>query len=267
MRWLLRQRRSKGGRGGKAQVDGENSSAKGGKGGDGVVGDGGDGGDAGVDANNSYAIGGDGGRGGVGDGGKGGDAYVGPDDVSFQKWLRSRNGVEEDAPVIRPSDTYISINGEVLLLAGGGNGPNGGDSFGYGQNAGATGGQGGEADQPDGRGGRGGRLILPPEIREAWGLGPDRGHMKWPYFEPITEPGRGEDRPDTPQYMARRLIVERLKARYLARNNLTVDSVWYDRQVVPLDWLNSELLADGHQWAASIVDLEYQFTNRSPARD
>jgi hypothetical protein len=258
----LQQRRGKGGKGGNAQVDGENSSAEGGKGGGAVDGDGGDGGDASVAANNSYAIGGDGGGGGVGDAARGGDARVGPDYASFQKWLRSRNGVEEDAPVIRPSDTYISINDEIIMLAGGGDGPNGGESFGYGENAGAAGGQGGEADQPDGRGGRGGRLVLPPEVREALGLGPDRGHMKWPYFEPITEPGRGADRPDTPQYMARRLVVERLKARYLARHNRTVDSVWYDRDVVPLDWLNSELLADGHHWSAAIVDLEYRFTNR-----
>lgn len=264
----MQKRAGKGGKGGNAQVEGESSSAEGGKGGGAAIGDGGDGGDASVAANNSYAIGGEGGRGGLGDGGNGGDAHVGADDASFQKWLRSRNGVEEDAPVIRPSDTYIArSNGEIIMLAGGGDGPNGGDSFGYGDSSGAVGGQGGEADQPDGRGGRGGRSILPPEVREALGLGPDRGHMKWPYFEPINEPGRGADRPDTPQYMARRLIVERLKARYLAQNRLTVDSVWYDREVVPMGWLNSELVADGHQWSAAIVDLEYQFTNRPSGGD
>ena len=253
----MQQRRGSGGKGGNAFVDGDNSSAEGGEGGDGVVGDGGTGGDAIVSGNNSRARGGSGGRGGIGEGGKGGDARIAPDRATLQKWLRSRNGIEEEAPVIRPTDTYVSINGEIILLAGPG------ESFGHGDDAAAYGGQGGEADQPDGRGGRGGRAYIPPETRELMGLGPDRGHMKWPYFEPITEPGRGADRPDTPQYMARRLIIERLKARYVALNGLSVESLWYDRVVVPLEWLNQQLLADGHRWSVKVVDLEYQVADET----
>jgi hypothetical protein len=83
--------------------------------------------------------------------------------------------------------------------------------------------------------------------------------MRWPYFEPITEPGRGGDAPDTPQYKARRLIVERIKARYFAQKGLPLDDVWYDREIVPLAWLNEQLKAHDHLWRASVVDDEYEF--------
>jgi len=84
-------------------------------------------------------------------------------------------------------------------------------------------------------------------------------HMRWPYFEPIAEPGRGGDAPDTPQYMARRLTLEVLKRRYFRLKYLPLDDVWWDRKVVPLPWLNEQLKADGHQWRASIVADEYEF--------
>ena len=187
-----------GGRGGNAEVEGNNSTAEGGKGGEAVVGDGGRGGDARVVGNDSMARGGFGGRGGLGPGSPGGDA-------------------------------------EVLS-----------------DNALAFGGQGGEASQPGGRGGRGGR---------APGLDYRRAHMRWPYGEPITEPGRGGDAPDTPQYMARRLIIEDLKAQFFQARALPLDEVWWDREIVPLDWLNERLSEDEHRWRVRIVDWEYEFSD------
>jgi len=85
--------------------------------------------------------------------------------------------------------------------------------------------------------------------------------MRWPYFEPVTEPGRGGDAPDTPQYKARRLIVERIKTRYFARQGLPLDEVWWDREIVPLAWVNEQLRADGHLWRVSMVDNEYEFSD------
>lgn len=86
-----------------------------------------------------------------------------------------------------------------------------------------------------------------------------RPHMRWPYYEPITEPGRGGDAPDTPQYKARRLIVEQLKKRYFSLRALPLDMAWWDREVVPLAWINEQLEANKHLWRASIVDDEYEF--------
>lgn len=195
-----------GGRGGDANVHGEDSSAKGGPGGDAVVGDGGDGGHATVAADRSHALGGRGGRGRIGPGGQGGDAYV----------TRS--------------------------------------------NAFVAGGQGGEASQVGGRGGRGGLAFMPDELAQH--IGTRRpAHMRWPYYEPVTEPGRGGDSPDTPQYKARRLIVEQIKMRYFGRLNLPLNEVWWDREVVSLAWINEQLEADGHLWRASVFDDEYEFSD------
>lgn len=83
--------------------------------------------------------------------------------------------------------------------------------------------------------------------------------MRWPYFEPITEPGRGGDAPDTPQYMARRLIVEQLKKNYYFQYNASLEDVWWDREFVPLQWINEQLENGGHFWRASVVDDEYEF--------
>lgn len=202
-----------GGRGGRAQVDGNHCSAEGGAGGEAGPGIGGDGGDATVRGDHARAIGGKGGRGGIGPGGRGGDAHIASD---------------------RPE--FVSN----LLVVGG---------------------DGGEASQPDGRGGRGGRAGAPPDAREAFGLS-DRAHMRWPYFEPITEPGRGGDEPDTPQYMARRLILEELKKRYLADRGMSFADVWWERAGIPLDWLNEQLSVYGHRWRVTILADEYEFTDR-----
>jgi hypothetical protein len=198
-------KRGVGGRGGDAEVEGDDSSAEGGEGGQAVISDGGRGGDAKVAGNRSVAIGGKGGRGGVGPGQRGGDAIV-------------------------TQDSVFSV-----------------------------GGQGGEASQADGRGGRGGRAHL----AIAAGV-QDRGHIKPPYGKPHTEPGRGGDAPDTPQYVARKLIVMALKERYYIEKEIEPrdpDTVWYDRVVVPLDWLNATLDLRGHKWTVSIVDKEYEFTD------
>ena len=200
------QSRGKGGVGGNAVIEGDDSSATGGQGGDAVVGDGGQGGHARVLGNRSAAIGGKGGRGGVGPGQPGGD---------------------------------VEVEGD--------------DSF-------AAGGQGGEADQPDGRGGRGGRAY---EVCRFFDI-PDRGHIKAPYGKKNTEYGRGADGPDSPQYMARKLIIMALKERYfieLRSERVDSDTVWYDRSIVPLNWLNETLKLRKYKWTVSIVDEEYTFTD------
>lgn len=117
-----------------------------------------------------------------------------------------------------------------------------------------VGGQGGEANQADGRGGRGG---LSYEL-SSFGL-PRHPHMRRPYGEPNYEPGRGGDAPDTPQYKARRLIIEDLKARYFNAKPLSSDNIWYDRVKVSTDWLNEQLLSEGHRWRVSIEADEYTF--------
>jgi hypothetical protein len=73
--------RGDGGRGGSARVCGNDSTAQGGDGGEGVIARGGPGGDADVEGNNSMAVGGPGGRGGVIQGGSGGRAIVRGDNV------------------------------------------------------------------------------------------------------------------------------------------------------------------------------------------
>lgn len=71
-----------GGEGGHAKVTGQSSTARGGDGGEGVIGPGGPGGNAEVNGNNSRAVGGNGGRGGLGSGGQGGDALAQGDGVT-----------------------------------------------------------------------------------------------------------------------------------------------------------------------------------------
>ena len=197
-----------GGDGGNAEVEGNDSSATGGAGGDAVQGNGGRGGNALVQGNRSIAIGGKGGRGGVGPGQPGGDATVLGD------------------------DTF------------------------------AAGGQGGEASQHDGRGGRGGRAY---NICSFFGL-PDRGHIKAPYGQQYAEPGRGGDAPDSPQYMARKLTIMALKERYFIAKQIEprdLETVWYDRTVVPMEWLNETLQLRGYKWRVSVVDSEYEFTDEA----
>lgn len=194
-----------GGPGGDAEVEGDDSSAEGGAGGQGVVGDGGRGGHARVLGDRSYAVGGKGGRGGLGPGQPGMDVFVEQDDVF------------------------------------------------------SVGGQGGEANQIDGRGGRGGRAYLANLFGDV-----DRGHIKPPYGRPHTEPGRGGDAPDTPQYMARKLILLAIKERYFVEKEILprdADTVWYDRTIVPLSWMNETLHIRGYCWRVSVVDDEYEFND------
>lgn len=108
-----------------------------------------------------------------------------------------------------------------------------------------AGGQGGEASQPDGRGGRGGHAYVGYDLARP-GAAARPAHMRWPYYEPITEAGRGGDAPDTPQYKVRRLIVEQIKKKYFAQHGLPFDEVWWDREIVPLTWINEQIGADGH---------------------
>ena len=230
-----------GGRGGHAFVDGRQSSAKGGQGGDAVIGSGGEGGHAVVVGDESHAIGGPGGRGGLGDGGRGGDAFIAPVD---------HLGPLPD--LADPRTTWVALDGELRAAAG----PQG--AFARGKGATVAGGQGGEASQADGRGGRGGRAYRQISFD---GSEVARAHMRWPYFEPITEAGRGGDAADTPQYKARRLIVESLKRDYFAAMGLPLNEAWWDRDVVPLTWINAQLMSGGHRWRASVVAEEYEFAN------
>lgn len=199
-----------GGAGGQAEVDGDDSIALGGHGGEAVLGDGGPGGNARVKGDRSTGVGGQGGRGGAGPGQPGGDVIIEQDDV---------------------------------FMAGG---------------------QGGESSQIDGRGGRGGRSYG----FHLFGM-PTRAHIKPPYGLPHCEPGRGGDAPDTPQYMARKLIVIGLKERYFIEKSITpcdLETVWYDRTIVDLVWLNETLSLRGYHWRVSTVDNEYEFSD-SPAVD
>lgn len=131
-----------------------------------------------------------------------------------------------------------------------------------GDNQHARGGDGGEANQPGGRGGRGGASPITDEHREAFGLPKSRPHMRWPYGEPITEPGRGGDGADTPQYKARRLIIEDFKTQYFRSLGLPLTDVWWDREVVPLEWLNTKLENEDFGWSVAVVADEYEFTDR-----
>lgn len=192
-------------------------------------GSGGRGGHASVKGDRSIAQGGDGGEALIGDGGSGGDSDVLGNNSAAEGGQGGRGGI--------------------------GPGGAGGDAIVVGDNAFAAGGQGGEALQPDGRGGRGGRSHMP------WLFGDNRPHMRLPYGEVNNEPGRGGDSADTPQYKARRLIIEVIKVRYFRAKSLPIQNVWYDREIVDLVWLNGQLEADGHRWRASVVDFEYVFTD------
>lgn len=195
---------AKGGKGGNALVEGDDSTAEGGRGGEAVRGDGGPGGNATVRGNRSAGKGGKGGRGGVGPGGPGGHVDVHTDDTCME------------------------------------------------------GGNGGEASQHDGRGGRGGSAPRAEHFAELLGR-KARPHLRWPYGEPVDEPGRGGDAPDTPQYKARRVIIEHLKVMFFVEQSLPLVEVWWDREIVSLDWLNSQLAEEGHRWRVTIVDEEYEF--------
>lgn len=130
-----------------------------------------------------------------------------------------------------------------------------------GDNVVGIGGQGGESSQPDGRGGRGGRAGASPFLNLWLGSGVRRPHMRRPYGEPNNEFGSGGDALDTPQYKARRLIIEFFKERYFREKSLPLQDVWYDRSVVDLAWLNQQLIAEGHRWTVKIVDSEYEFAD------
>jgi hypothetical protein len=216
--------------GGNAHAEGDHSYAEGGAAGDSTTGIGGDGGHAHAVGRNSIAIAGNGGRGGVGKGGRGMDVVTLQEDVT------------------------------------------------------SYGGHGGESNQYDGRGGRGG---LSPMLTEMFGTEfARRASMKLPYGALNTFPGRGGDTPDTPQYMARRLIVERAKANYYAETNTPTEGaitandggffhimpaewkqaltakysdVWYDREFVPLSWINQQVSQEGHKWTVSVEAGEYVF--------
>ncbi|HVZ47064.1 MAG TPA: hypothetical protein VHA82_24870 [Ramlibacter sp.] len=183
-----------------------------------------------VEGNASTAMGGDAGDTVIGPGGSGGLARVVGDRSHAFGGRGGRGGVGSGGP--------------------------GGDAEVLGDDSSCYGGNGGEANQRDGRGGRGGTPHK--AVFDMMGL-PYRD-MKLPYWAPNLIPGRGGDAGDSPQHIARRLIVEELKLRYFAASGVTYDrmDVWFDREIVPLAWLNAQLRADGHEWSAAIVDQEYE---------
>lgn len=218
--------------GGNAHAEGDDSYAEGGAAGDSTRGVGGSGGLAHAIGTASTAIAGRGGRGGVGPGGPGGDAVA-----------------------VGDGDMYY-------------------------------GGDGGESNQHDGRGGRGG--VSPMLHTIAGAEFARRAALKLPYGAPNTFPGRGGDTPDTPQYIARRLIVERLKVCYYIEHGIPTEGammsggnlrmmpaewqqaltakysdVWYDREVVPLPWINERLRQAGNKWTTAVEADEYVFTDIS----
>jgi hypothetical protein len=189
------------------------------------------GGNAIASGQGSTAIGGDAGPIGLHPGGRGGDVFILVPHTTAIGGIGGGGGIGPGMPGM----DIIQPDGGV------------GDYM--------EGGMGGEADQPDGRGGRGGRaggydrLVLGQKPRP---------HMKVPYWEDnVIEPGRGGDRPDTPRYRARRLIIEMLKAEYLGASAYFTTEVWYAREAVPADILNSLLEARGHRWKVAIVADEY----------
>lgn len=191
-----------------------------------------DGGDAYVKGNHSTACGGDAGDSTSAPGGPGGRAHVTGNNSHAVGGRGGRGGVGPGGP--------------------------GGDAHVVGDNAGYFGGDGGEADQEDGRGGRGGSAYGMHFL----GLSQRRARMKLPYGEPNNFPGRGGDKPDSIQHMARRLIVEDLKLRYFIEYRLSKADphhIWYDREEVPMNWINECLKMQGHQWCAEIVADEYVF--------
>lgn len=201
---------------------------------------GGDGGDALATGNDSEAIGGNGGQAVLGDGGRGGNAQALGKRSKAIGGTGGRGGITEGMP--------------------------GGDAIAVGDDVTVAGGQGGEASQPDGRGGRGGRAY---SVCKLLGL-QDRGHIKAPYGFPNIEPGRGGDAPDTPQYMARKLIIMSIKERFFIENHLEqrdTETIWYDRQIVPLAWINQTLRLRGHRWNVSVEDGEYVFTDIEQTND
>lgn len=198
-----------------------------------MVAEGGRGGDASATGENSSAEGGTGGDAVIGNGGRGGDAKATGRNSGARGGDGGRGGIGPGGP-----------GGDIVVDTD--------NSFGFG-------GQGGEANQADGRGGRGGQVGNTDILRDS-GI-TVRTHMRWPYDEPITEPGRGGDAPDTTQYKARRLIIEQLKKQYLRAQGQPTKESWWDRKIVPMDWLNTELKSLGHRWKATIVADEYEFSD------
>jgi hypothetical protein len=199
-------------------------------------GSGGPGGHAEATGDDSNAVGGPGGEGVIGNGGPGGSARV-------------------------YANRSVGIGGPGGR-AGVGDGQPGGDVFVEHNDTYAAGGGGGESSQMDGRGGRGGLPGGPPE--SVPGAAFERRRMKLPYGRENAEPGRGGDAADSLQYKARKLIIMDFKKRYFVAKSIAEadpDHIWYDREIVPLEWLNKTLEMHGFQWRVSVVALEYEFAD------
>ena len=188
--------------------------------------------------NGSTAIGGDAGFPSNMPGGRGGDARATLPQSTIVGGRGGRGGISEGMPGMDVSDEGQTIGGANLYIEGG---------------------MGGEASQLDGRGGRGGQAPSSHIIDQLLGRSA-RAHMKRPYWpDDRIEYGRGGDAPDTPQYRARRLIVEMIKAECVGARQYFTTEVWYERDAVSMDVINNGLALLGMSWRAALDDHEYVF--------
>lgn len=196
---------------------------------------GGRGGNAIAEGDESTAVGGDAGQFNGMPGGRGGDARATLLGSTIIGGKGGRGGIEEGMPGMDVSDAGLS-GGFSLRLEGG---------------------MGGESSQRDGRGGRGGLSGGAERLQELLGRDP-RPHMSRPYWlgGPV-EYGRGGDGADTPQYQARRLIVEMIKAEHQCAPSYFTTEVWYQREEVDALKINLALERMGAGWRISIEDHEY----------
>lgn len=216
--------------------------------------------------------------------GKGGNAHA-EGDYSYAEGGQagdSSRGVGGDGGHAHALGMLSTAVGGRGGRGGVGKGGAGGHAVALQDQSGSYGGNGGESSQHDGRGGRGGtpqmlQLFVGAELAR-------RAEMKLPYGMRNIFPGRGGDAPDTPQYMARRLIVEQIKYSYFIEHGLPTEGtfspgdlipvlreefhqlftaknsdVWYDRTVVPLAWINEKIQQRGNKWTVEVEAEEYVF--------
>lgn len=196
---------------------------------------GGRGGHAIAEGDESTAFGGDAGKSNGMPGGRGGNARATLLGSTVIGGMGGRGGVEEGMPGMDISDVGLS-GGFSLHMVGG---------------------MGGESSQRDGRGGRGGLSAGAERLQALLGQNP-RPHMSRPYWaDGLIEYGRGGDGMDTPQYQARRLIIEMIKAEHLRAPAYFTTEVWYQRDEVDISKINDALGSMRVGWRVSIEDHEY----------
>lgn len=181
------------------------------------------------------AIGGDAGPSGLAPGGRGGDVDISTPGITAIGGKGGGGGIVPGMPGMDITDALEGMGDYI------------------------EGGMGGEAPQPDGRGGRGGLPGGGATLADLLGI-TRRPHMKLPFWDTgEVYYGRGGDGGDTPQYQARRLIVELLKADLLGAATYFTTDVWYDVDSTPCETLNTRLSELGHQWEVTMANDDYAF--------